>query len=144
MDPEQQARQRIDELLNLAGWAVQDLHGLNLYASRGVAVREFPFKPGHGVADYLLYVDGKGAGSVEAKPAGFTLTGVETQSQKYSQGLPDDLPEWHRPLPFLYQSTGVETRFTNGLEPDPRSRQVFAFHRPETLAEWVATHRDNA
>lgn len=32
----------------------------------------------------------------------------------------------------------METRFTNGLEPDPRSRPVFAFHRPETLAEWLA------
>ena len=139
MDTEQLAREHIDELLTLAGWAVQDMHGLNLYASRGVAVREFPLKPGHGEADYLLYIDGKAAGIVEAKPVGFTLRGVELQSQKYSQGLPDDLPAWHRPLPFLYQSTGVETRFTSGLDPDPRSRQVFAFHWPETLAEWLAT-----
>src|SRR3990170_135884 len=139
MDPEQEARQLIDGLLARAGWVVQDTRAVNLYAGRGVAVREFRLKPGHGEADYLLYVDRKAAGVVEAKPAGFTLTGVETQSEKYGNGLPDDLPAWRRPLPFLYQSTGVETRFTNGLGPDPRSHQVFAFHRPETLAEWLAT-----
>src|SRR3990170_7173752 len=135
MNPEQEARQRIDDLLTQAGWAVQNAGAVNLYARRGVAVREFSLKAGHGEADYMLYVDGKAAGVVEAKRVGSTLTGVEHQSRKYSQGLPDDLPAWRRPLPFLYESTGVETRFTNGLDPDPRSRQVFAFHRPETLAE---------
>ncbi len=139
MDPEEEARQRIDGLLGQAGWQVQGARAVNLYASRGVAVREFPLKPGHGEADYLLYVDGKAAGVIEAKPVGFTLTGVERQSEKYGAGLPDNLPAWRHPLAFLYQSTGVETRFTNGLDPDPRSRQVFAFHRPETLGEWLAT-----
>ena len=41
------------------------------------------------------------------------------------------------PLPFIYESTGAETRFTNGYDPDARSRRVFTFHRPETLAEWL-------
>ncbi|MGH2361789.1 MAG: type I restriction-modification enzyme R subunit C-terminal domain-containing protein [bacterium] len=138
MDPEQEARQRIDDLLTRAGWAVQNTGAINLYARRGVAVREFALKTGHGEADYLLYVDARAAGVVEAKPEGHTLTGVERQSEKYGEGLPDDLPAWRRPLPFLYESTGVETRFTNGLDPEPRSRQVFAFHQPETLAEWLA------
>ena len=110
---------------------------MNLYASRGVAVREFSLKPGHGSADYLLYVDQKAAGVVEAKPEGHTLAGVEVQSDKYGTGLPDSLPAHRRPLPFLYESTGVETRFTNGLDPEPRSRLVFSFHKPKTLAEWL-------
>src|SRR3990170_3492743 len=138
MNPEQEARERIDDLLSRAGWAVQSPTAVNLYAGRGTAVREFLLKSDYGRADYLLYVDAKAVGAVEAKPVGFTLTGVEIQSRKYSEGLPDELPAWRRPLPFLYESTGVETRFTNGLDPDPRSRQVFAFHRPETLAEWLA------
>ncbi len=66
--------------------------------------------------------DGKAAGVIEAKKAGTTLTGVEIQSDKYKHGLPDILPAWYRPLPFCYQSTGVETRFTNGFEPE-RLRQ---------------------
>ena len=137
MTPEQKARIQIDNLLEQAGWAVQDAGSVNLSAARGVAVREFGLKPGHGAADYLLYVDGKAAGVVEAKPAGHTLTGVETQSHKYSDGLPDILPAHCKPLPFIYETTGAETRFTNLLDPEPRSRNVFAFHTPDTLTRWV-------
>ena len=137
MNPEDRARQDIDRLLAQAGWSVQNRDAVNLYAGAGVAVREFPLRTGHGSADYLLYVHRKAAGVVEAKPQGFTLTGVEAQSEKYSTGLPDSLPAYQRPLPFLYQSTGVETRFTNGLDPEPRSRPLFAFHAPKTLAEWI-------
>ena len=133
--PEQRSRANIDRLLNQADWMVQDMAALNVHAARGVAVREFPLLHGHGFADYLLYVDGRAAGVVEAKPEGHTLTGVEAQSEKYGDGLPDTLPYYVRPLPFLYESTGVETRFSNGLDPQPRSRNVFSFHTPETLAE---------
>ena len=116
---------------------MQDAAAINLYASSGVAVREFSLKSGHGTADYLLYVNQKVAGVVEAKPEGSTLTGVEVQSEKYSTGLPDNLPAHQRPLPFLYESTGSETQFTNRLDPEPRSRLVFAFHFPQTLAKWI-------
>ena len=144
MTPEQQAREQIDRLLEQAGWAVQDVHSLNLSAARGVAIREFGLKPGHGTADYLLYVDGKAAGVVEAKPAGYTLTGVETQSGKYRDGLPDTLPAHRKPLPFLYETSGSETRFTNLIDPEPRSRGVFAFHTPDALADWVGSNTTTA
>jgi type I restriction enzyme R subunit len=135
--PEQAARAHIDALLEAAGWVVQDFAALNLSAGRGIAVREFALDRGYGFADYLLYVDGHAVGVVEAKPEGATLTGVEPQAARYAEGLPDHLPAPVRPLPFLYQSTGTETRFTNGLDPDPRSRQVFHFHQPGTLARWL-------
>lgn len=135
--PETEARQHIDALLEAAGWQVQDAKAANIHAARGVAIREFPLASGHGFADYLLYVDGKAAGVIEAKKVGTTLTGVEIQSSKYTTGLPQGLPFWHNPLPFCYESTGIETRFTNGLDPEPRSRGVFAFHRPEMLAVWL-------
>jgi type I restriction enzyme R subunit len=136
--PEDKARERIDKALEQSGWLVQDYRSAHLQAGRGIALRNFPLASGHGFADYLLYVDGKAAGVVEAKKEGFPLIGVEIQALKYSEGLPFTLPAYARPLPFLYQSTGIETRFTNGLDPEPRSRQVFAFHKPEALAEWVA------
>ncbi|MGA7181141.1 MAG: type I restriction-modification enzyme R subunit C-terminal domain-containing protein [Thiobacillaceae bacterium] len=148
--PEQQARFNIDALLQAAGWHVCDASAANIHAARGVAIREFPLSTssprergegrgeGYGFADYLLYVDGKPAGVIEAKKEGVTLTGVETQSDKYTKGLPAGLPCWSNPLPFAYQSTGIETRFTNGLDPNPRSRPVFAFHKPQLLAEWLA------
>jgi type I restriction enzyme R subunit len=135
--PEQRARAEIDRLLASAGWQVQDVAAAHLGAARGVAIREFPLNPGHGFADYLLYVDGRACGVIEAKKQGATLTGVERQSMRYAQGLPSALPAWRRPLPFAYESTGVETHFTNGLDPRPRARHVFALHRPERLAEWL-------
>ena len=137
MNPEEQAREEIDRLLSQAGWVVQDADAVNLYAGSGVAVREFPLRTGHGSADYLLYVHRKAVGVVEAKPQGFTLIGVEIQSEKYSTGLPGNLPAYQRPLPFLYESTGAETQFTNRLDPEPRSRLTFSFHNPETLAKWI-------
>ena len=93
--------------------------------------------PGYGEADYLLFVDGKALGVVEAKREGETLTHVERQTEKYSVGLPEFVDAPVKPLPFRYESTGAETRFTNGLEPDAASRNVFAFHKPETLVGWL-------
>jgi type I restriction enzyme R subunit len=135
--PEESARQEIDKALINAGWQVQRRSEINIHAARGVALCEFPLQRGHGHADYLLYVNGKAAGAIEAKKKGETLTGVEVQTEKYSVGLPPTLPAHQRPLPFLYQSTGVETRFTNMLDPQPRSRTVFHFHQPETIVNWL-------
>ncbi|NNJ12580.1 DEAD/DEAH box helicase family protein [Chloroflexales bacterium ZM16-3] len=133
--PEARARLEIDRLLTAAGWVVQDVADLNLLAGVGVAIREFPLATGF--ADYLLFVDRKAIGAVEAKKVGVPLSGVEAQSAKYGAGLPPNLKPWRSPMPFLYESTGVETFFTDGRDPEPRSRRVFAFHRPETLRIWV-------
>jgi type I restriction enzyme R subunit len=130
--PEDAAREQIDAALELAGWAVQDRDAMNVDAARGVAIREFPLRSGFGFADYLLYVDGQAVGVIEAKKAGSTLTGVEVQAEKYAAGLPDYVPAAVQPLPFLYQSTGVETFFTNRLDPEPRSRRIFHVHKPDT------------
>ena len=138
MKPEDRARVLIDDLLLAAGWHICDMAQANIHAAPGVALREFPLNTGHGVADYLLYVNGKACGVIEAKKEGVPLKGVEVQSSRYAQGLPTALPAWRRPLPFLFESTGVETQFTNGLDPQPRSRRVFAFFRPELLAQWLA------
>ena len=120
--PEQQARAEIDRLLTAAGWVVQDFKASDLHAARGVALREFELNPGHGTADYLLYVDGKAAGIVEARKQGATLTGVEVQSGRYAQGLPASLPAHRRPLPFLYvqnlhtlRRTARPTRSTSSI-----------------------------
>ena len=137
LTPEAQARIEIDEMLGLAGWVVQDADKVNLAAGKGVAVREFVLAPGHGRADYLLFVDGKPLGVLEAKPAGTILSNVEPQRNDYAEGMPDDLHVPLEPLPFTYMSTGRETRFRNGLDPDARTRDVYAAHRPETLAGWL-------
>ncbi len=139
LTPEAKARIAIDRMLAASGWVVQDSRAVNLSAARGVAVREFVLKAPHGRADYLLFVDAAAVGVIEAKKEGETLTGVEWQSAKYVDGLPDEIPTaLEGALPFAYESTGTETRFTNALDPDAASRPVFSFHRPETLAGWLA------
>jgi type I restriction enzyme, R subunit len=137
--PEELARENIDKLLNECGWILQNRRTINLSVGRGIAIREGLLKDGE--ADYLLFVDGKAIGTVEAKPEGYTLIGVEEQSEKYGKSLLDIYPKWREPLPFAYESTGVETQFTNRLDPDPKSRNVFAFHRPETLVEYLGSAR---
>ena len=133
--PEELAREKIDKLLTECGWTLQNRKSINLSAARGIALKEGLLKGGE--ADYLLFADQKIIGTVEAKPEGYTLTGVEEQSGKYGKGVLENHPKWHDPLPFAYESTGTETRFTNRLDPIPTSRNVFAFHRPETLIEWA-------
>ena len=124
---------------------VQDYKHAAVAAARGVAVREVPTEAGP--ADYVLFVDRQANGVIEAKKAGSTLTGVEPQTRKYRAAYPEELPAFtvDGALPFGYESTGAETRFTCGLDPVPASRRVFTFHRPETLARWVRhLHRPHA
>ena len=135
--PEQQARESIDRMLELAGWKVQSKTKIDFGAGLGIAVREY--QTDIGPADYLLFVDKRPVGVIEAKPEdwGQKITTVEDQSAGYAAAK----LKWvanSEPLPFLYESTGVITRFTDGRDPKPRSREVFGFHRPETMQEWLA------
>jgi type I restriction enzyme, R subunit len=135
---EQRARVLIDRQLTDAGWVVQDRRDLNLFASQGVAVREVVMAKGHGRADYLIYVDQRAVGVIEAKPAGTTLSGVEWQSSMYAEGLPAEVRlkavTTDGRLPFVFEASGSETHFTNGYDPNPRARRIFAFPQPATLA----------
>ncbi len=131
-NPEQKARDKIDAMLLAAGWVVQTKNKVDLYASLGVAVLEY--QTDVGPADYVLFVDRKPVGIIEAKreEEGVKLTTVEEQSAGYAGSKLKYLN--NDPLPFVYESTGVLTRFTDYRDPKPRSRPVFYFHRPETFA----------
>ncbi|MBW8485960.1 DEAD/DEAH box helicase family protein [Actinomadura parmotrematis] len=134
---EAEVREHVDGMLRAAGWDVQDEKDINLFAADGVAVREVG--TARGVADYLLYVDRKIVGVIEAKREGVILTPVEAQSARYADALTasQQVAAWRMPLPFRYETTAIETHFTNALDPAPRARAVFSFHRPETLARWM-------
>lgn len=136
-NPEQKARDRIDALLSQAGWTVQSARKIDLNAGLGQAVREY--QTDVGPADYVLFVDKKPVGVIEAKreDLGHRITEVELQTAGYAAAK----LKWinnTQPMPFLYESTGIVTRFTDGRDPKPRSREVFCFHRPETLKEWLS------
>ena len=135
---EERARVIIDRQLRDAGWQVQSLKQLSLAAGQGIAVRETTMKSGHGRADYLLYLDTRVVGVIEAKPQGTALAGVEWQSAMYAAGLRPEALRRARlcdgRLPFVFEASGSETWFTNGFDPDARARRLFSFPRPETLA----------
>lgn len=129
--PEARARAKIDAMLAQAGWIVQSRAELNLHAGPGVAVREAPTHTGP--ADYILFLDGRACGALEAKAEGATLSGVVPQGADYAAAAPAGYPNWGNPLPFVYVSTGTETLFQDARDPHPRPRAIFAVHRPETL-----------
>ena len=133
--PEQAARDKIDRMLFDSGWIVQDKMKIDFSVRLGIAVREY--QTDVGPVDYVLFVDKKPVGVVEAKPEdwGHKITAVEEQSGGYAAAK----LKWvnnQEPLPFVYESTGVLTRFTDGRDPKPRSREVFSFPRPETVLDW--------
>jgi len=134
-NPEQNARDNIDKQLIACGWIIQNLREINLGAGIGVAVREYP--TAEGPADYILFVDKMPVGVIEAKriEAGVKLTVVEEQSFRYASSKLKPLN--NEPLPFIYESTGTVTHFTDCRDPKPRSREVFTFHHPETFREWL-------
>jgi type I restriction enzyme R subunit len=136
MTPEAKARVNIDKMLTEAGYILQDMSGFNRTAALGVAVREFPTNSGP--VDYLLFVGGKPIGVIEAKAEdkGFSLTGVAEQSKRYAEsGLKylNDIPD----IRFTYETTGLKTNFCDYADEKARSREVFSFHNPETLSEWL-------
>jgi type I restriction enzyme R subunit len=140
---EAEVRERVDQMLQLAGWDIQNANATNLFAADGVAVREVA--TAKGVADYLLYVDQKLVGVIEAKREGKILSPVEAQSARYAGSLTasQQFAAWRIPLPFRYETTAVETDFTNTLDPAPRARRVFSFHQPQTLARWMREADDD-
>ena len=133
--PEQKARDTIDQLLDQSGWKVQSKNKIDFSAGFGIAIREY--QTDVGPADYVLFIDKNPVGVIEAKPEdwGQKITTVEDQSAGYAAAKLKWLNN-KEPLPFIYESTGVVTRFTETRDPKPRSREVFNFHRPETLAGW--------
>lgn len=134
--PEQKARDSIDAQLKAAGWKVQHAKRIDLNDGLGQAVREYPTDTGP--ADYVLFVDKRPVGVIEAKreEVGHAITTVEEQSREYA-GAKLKWVNNKEPLPFIFESTSILTRFTDMRDPKPRSREVFSFHRPETLKEWL-------
>ncbi|MFM2291283.1 MAG: hypothetical protein RIS29_1096 [Bacteroidota bacterium] len=133
-NPEQIARDLIDAQLEACGWVIQSKSRLNLHASKGVAVREY--QTDIGPADYVLFVAGKPVGIVEAKreEEGQKFSVHETQVEDYANAKLKLIN--NETLPFLYLSTGAITRFADLRDPKPRYREVFTFHRPESLEKW--------
>ena len=134
-NPEQIARDKIDQMLIASGWILLSKKELNLNAGLGVAIREY--QTDVGPADYVLFVNEKPIGIIEAKrkEEAIHFSEHEDQSEGYASAKLKYLN--NDKLPFVYESTGDVTKFTDYRDPKPRSREVFSFFRPETLLEWM-------
>lgn len=132
MKPEEKSRLTIDKKLIESGWVIQDVKSLNLSASLGLAVREFPTSTGP--VDYALFIEGVPVGVIEAKKTdeGENITAVEGQSSRYANSTFKWIKSIYR-IRFAYEATDKLTRFTDYNDVKYRSRTVFSFHRPETL-----------
>lgn len=138
-NPEQIARDNIDINLINSGWIIQNVKQINLFAGVGVAIREY--QTDVGPADYVLFVDGKPCGIIEAKreEEGHRMSVHESQSEDYAKAKLKYLK--NEPLPYVYTSTGKITHFTDFTDPKPRAREIFAFHKPEIVREWKRTNK---
>ena len=137
-NPEQIARDKIDQMLTNSGWLVQSKDEVNLSAGLGIALRETNTESGS--ADYILFINSKAVGVIEAKAEdlGFRLLQVEEQSKRYSKdAIKIGSFTLESEKPFVYESTGTITRFTDYRDPKPRGRNVFSFHKPKTLEDWI-------
>lgn len=133
LTPEQKTRRDIDKRLRECGWCVQNYRSYNPGEGLGIAVREYPTDTGP--VDYALFVDRKPAGVIEAKKDGAILSNHEEQTEDYAKSkfkwqIGEDI------MPFVYEATSKEVRFTDLRDPRPRFRELFSFHRPETIHEW--------
>ena len=107
-------------------------------AGVGVALTEVTVSTGR--SDYMLFVDGKLCGSLEAKREGTNLGAVAQQNAKYILSGTGFIQRWvpeGEPLPFQYEATNQEIRFCDNRDPKPKSRFIFHFHKPETLRNWL-------
>ncbi len=134
-NPEQIARDKIDQMLFDADWVVQSKKKIDFSAGKGIAVREY--QTDVGPADYVLFVNKNPVGVIEAKKEdeGYRLISVEEQSKAYAEAKLKYLN--NDPLPFVYESTGSITRFTDYRDPKPRGRNIFSFHKPQIIEEWI-------
>lgn len=142
LKPEDKARHElINPLLEKCGWEIQSKNSAKITSSLGVAIEYFQM--GRDEADYVLFVDGKAVGIIEAKKQSEgSLIAKEGQAEKYAESTPNWVEKIDEKLPFCYIATGSKIRFTNYWDPEPRSREVFAFHTPKYFKELIEKGKD--
>lgn len=130
MTPEEKARELIDRMFTDAGWKVvsREEYSPNLSAA---AIKEGILKGGK-EADYLLFINGKAVGVLEAKKASIDVTSdkVISQAEGYTHRLTKYYQYFANPLPIVYVSNGKVTYFR---EKDGSYILVGCIHTPKKI-----------
>jgi len=134
MSPEEKARLEIDRKLELAGWHVVDRSNYTPSIS-AVAVKEGLLK-GNYEADYLLFINGKAIGVLEAKKEDTKLSSiVAVQAEKYAHQLLTWYQCWQKPLPLVYLSNGKELMFRNISDKQSEYQPLQRMHTPQEMVK---------
>lgn len=134
MTPEEKARVWIDHQLEDAGWQIVSRDEFTA-AMSAAAVKEGLMKGGH-EADYLLFLNGKAIGVVEAKAEHVSLDeAVAAQAESYAHTPLSWYPKWEKPLPLVYLSNGKEILFRN-LREDSEYKES-RFHTPKEMVRML-------
>ena len=132
--PEEKARKKIDMLLKKAGWSIvpRDQYSPGVSA---VAIEEGLLK-GNLEADYLLFLEGKAIGVLEAKKESVSLDNVvANQAENYTHKLLPMYQYWENPLPLIYLSNGKELLFKNAKIPGSTYQKLDAMHTPKEMVK---------
>ena len=133
MLPEERARKYIDKMLDESGWDVVNRDDYTTSHS-AIAVREGLLK-GNLEADYLLFLDGKAIGVLEAKAEHINLDDIVVQqAENYTTKLPIWCSCWFKKLPFVYISNGKELMFRDLRNNNAEYEKLSQVHTPRELA----------
>lgn len=137
MTPEQKARKVIDKLFSNAGWQVldRDHYAPNISA---VALEEGLLN-GNLEADYLLFINGKAVGVLEAKKETVDVSAawVKAQAENYVKKVPPTYQTIAKPLPLIYLSNGKTVLFKNGNIPESEYEEINRIHTPKEITRML-------
>ena len=137
MTPEEKARQNIDRLFSDAGWSVVDRLHYNPRLS-AAAIKE-GLLCGNLEADYLLFIEGKAVGVLEAKREDTDVSSLAVikQAENYTYKVPDWYQTWAKPLPLIYLSNGKTVFFRNSNNPSTEYQEINKIHTPKEICKML-------
>lgn len=121
-------------MLKKAGWSIVPREEYSPGIS-AAAIEEGILK-GNLEADYLLFLEGKAIGVLEAKKESVSLDDiVANQAENYTHQLLPMYQYWEKPLPLIYLSNGKELLFKNARIPGSTYQKLDAMHTPKEMVK---------
>ena len=144
MKPEEKARVIIDRMFEEAGWKVvdRDKYAPNMTA---VAIRE-GLMVGNREADYLLFLNGKAVGVLEAKRIETDINSdiVQEQARLYTRSCPKWCQAWfpNIPLPLAYVANSRDLMFYDTRKSDSEFEYCKKIHTPKEVKKLLGLEDD--
>ena len=144
MKPEEKARVIIDRMFEEAGWKVvdRDKYAPNMTA---VAIKE-GLMVGNREADYLLFLNGKAVGVLEAKRIETDINSdiVQEQARLYTRSCPKWCQAWfpNIPLPLAYVANSRDLMFYDTRKSDSEFEYCKKIHTPKEVKKLLGLEDD--